>query len=98
MLREQQRKQCLRLYDEGLLTIKEIMATTGIKSEQTIYRILDEAKIPRRPMKDIIRKSIAFDKETVDIITKAHPRKLSPWICETIKKAYRNGLVSTDET
>lgn len=29
--------------------IKEIMNLTGIKSEQTIYRLLDENNIPRRP-------------------------------------------------
>ena len=97
MIRDYQKTKCIKLYKEGLLTIKGIMAETGIQSEQTVYRILDEVGIPRRPMKDVMRKSIAFDKETVAIITKAHPRKLSPWICETIKSAYRNGLVSTDE-
>lgn len=31
--------------------IKEIMRRTGIKSEQTIYRLLDENQVKRKPKK-----------------------------------------------
>ena len=89
MIKESQRKECVRLYLEGILTIKEIMTETGIRSEQTIYRILDAAGIPRRPARPTEwRMTISFDKETADIIDEVRPRNLSKWICEMIKKAY----------
>lgn len=89
MIKESQRKECVRLYQEGLLTIKEIMADTGIRSEQTIYRILDAAGIPRRPARPTEWKAtISFDRETSDIIDEARPRNLSKWVCEMIRKAH----------
>lgn len=95
-MREEKQKQCIELYKKGM-PILEIMEATRIHSAQTIYRILDNNNIQRRPVKTAFRKTITFDVETAGIIAKAHPRKLSPWVCETIKSAYRNGLVSTDE-
>lgn len=89
MIDEFTRMQCVRLYKEGVLTIREIMAKTGIRSEQTIYRILDEAGVPRRPVRPTeYRATISFDKETADIINEARPRNLSVWVCKMIKKAY----------
>lgn len=89
MIKEYQKKECVRLYIEGILTIKEIMAETGIRSEQTIYRILDSAGIPRRPdRKTEWRAAISFDKETSDIIDEVRPRNLSAWVCKMIKEAY----------
>ena len=90
MIREYQKRECIRLYREGILTIKEIMAETGIRSEQTIYRILDEAGIPRRPTRPTEwRATISFDKETSDIICEVRPRSLSAWVCKMIKESYK---------
>ena len=89
MIRQPQRDECIRLYQEGVLTIKEIMAETGIRSEQTVYRILDAAGIPRRPSRPTEwRAAISFDKETSDIIDEVRPRNLSAWVCRMIKEAY----------
>ena len=78
------------MYREGILTIKEIMAETGIRSEQTIYRILDEAGIPRRPTRQTgWRATISFDKEISDIIDEVRPRNLSAWVCKMIKESYK---------
>lgn len=89
MIEDYRREKCVQLYKEGALTIKEIMAQTGIRSEQTIYRILDEAGVPRRPVRPTeYRATISFDKETADIINEARPRNLSVWVCKMIKKAY----------
>jgi len=90
MIRDEQKKECIRLYQEGVLTIKEIMAETDIRSEQTIYRILDAAGVPRRPPRPTEwRAAISFDKETSDIIDEVSPRNLSAWVCKMIKKAYK---------
>lgn len=89
MIRQPQKDECIRLYKEGILTIKEIMSETGIRSEQTIYRILDEAGITRRPSRTTEwRVSISLDKETSDIIDEVRPRNLSAWVCSMIKEAY----------
>lgn len=78
--------ECERLYREGNHTIKEIMEITGIRSEQTIYRILDAAGIPRRPNRRIaLRATISFDEEAAEIIRKENPKNLSEWICNMIK-------------
>lgn len=91
MIRDYQKAKCIKLYKEGLLTIKKIMAETGIRSEQTIYRILDEAGIPRRPVRPTeYRATISFDKDTAEIIDKVHPCNLSTWVCKMIKEAYYN--------
>lgn len=90
MIKEHQKKECIRLYKEGILTIKEIMVETGIRSEQTIYRILDAACIPRRPARPTEwRAAISFDKETVEIIDDIRPRNLSAWVCKIIKEVYK---------
>ena len=80
------RIKCVRLYKEGKHKIKEIMALTGIRSEQTIYRILDEEGIPRRPTRNTVMKStISFDRETAEVIKRANPKNLSEFVCEAIK-------------
>lgn len=86
MISLEQQQMCERLYKEGNHKIKEIMSITGIRSEQTIYRILDAAGIPRRPTRSTVMKAtISFDKETVDIINVANPKNLSEWVCNKIK-------------
>lgn len=91
MISVDQQVMCEKLYKEGKLKIKEIMAVTGIQSEQTVYRILDAAGIPRRPTRDTVMKAtISMDKETVDIINRVNPRNLSEWICDLIKKSHND--------
>lgn len=90
MISVEQQLLCQKLYKEGNYKIKEIMDITGIRSEQTIYRILDNAGIPRRPTRGTVMKaSISMDKETADIIKKVNPKNLSEWICELIKASYK---------
>lgn len=89
MIRQPQKDECIRLYKEGVLTIKEIMEATDIRSEQTIYRILDSANVPRKPVrKTEWRACISFDSEASDIIDEVRPKNLSAWICEIIKEKY----------
>lgn len=65
MITTEQQLLCEKLYKQGKLTIKQIMAETGIRSEQTVYRILDAANIPRRPNRaTVLKKTISFDRVT----------------------------------
>lgn len=50
LITEEQEKKLISLYIKGL-PIKQIMADTGIKSEQTIYRLLRENNVDKRPKK-----------------------------------------------
>ena len=89
MIRQYQKDECIKLYQEGVLTINEIMSATGIRSGQTIYRVLDDAGIPRRPARPTQwRATISFDKKTIDIIDDLRPSNLSKWICNLIKEKY----------
>lgn len=89
MIKVEQQILCEKLYIEGNHTIKEIMDITGIRSEQTIYRILDAAEIPRRPSRKAVHKiSLSIDKDTMEIIKKENPKNISEWICNIIKDKY----------
>ena len=89
MITTDQQLLCEKLYKQGKLTIKQIMAETGIRSEQTIYRILDAANIPRRPNRaTVLKKTISFDSDTAKILEKHAEGNLSAWICDLIKKNY----------
>ena len=85
MIIEDKRKECIRLYNEGEYTVKEIMELTGIRSAQTLYRILDNAGVKRRPRQAYVRK-IVFDEESAAYIARVKPRNLSAWICRLIKQ------------
>lgn len=88
MIRDNQREECVRLYQEGRHTIRQIMSLTGIRSEQTIYRILDEHGVPRRPKRPVsMSATISFDEETAAIIDQAAPLNLSEWVCRMIQEA-----------
>ena len=81
-----QTEAVIRLYRAQKLTIKQIMDETGVKSEQTIYRILDENDIPRLQQRETVRKaSISFDADTWGIIERKAPKNLSKFICDLIK-------------
>lgn len=87
MLSIEQIQACERLYREGNHTIKQIMQETGIRSEQTVYRVLDAAGIPRRPNRRIaLRATISFDEEAAKIISEVNPKNLSEWVCDIVKK------------
>ena len=82
-----QRTMCVKLYRQGKVSIKEIMERTGIRSEQTVYRILDSEGIPRQRRDAVHKSSITFDEETWQVIRRMKPRNLSKFVCEAIKKA-----------
>jgi hypothetical protein len=80
-------KMVVRLYKAQKHTIKEIMEIASVPSEQTVYAILDEYKVPRLRKRNIARSvSISIDTELDEIIAKVKPKNLSKWLCEMAKK------------
>lgn len=88
MITEEQKRTCLQLYKEGNVSIKEILKQTGIGSEQSVYRIVDEAGLPRQRRNSVRKASISFDEDTWAIIERHQPRKLSQFVCEAIRKVH----------
>ena len=64
-----QESRVLSLYKDGM-AIKEIMKDTEIKSEQTIYRILDSNGVPRRPKVNGVKRILVMIEEDVAAIMK----------------------------
>lgn len=62
-----QESRVLSLYKDGI-AIKEIIRETGVRSEQTIYRILDSNGVPRRPKVRGVRKIFVTIEEDVAAI------------------------------
>ncbi len=62
-----QESRVLSLYKQGI-AIKEIIKETGVRSEQTIYRILDSNDVPRRPKVRGVRKIFVTIEEDVAAI------------------------------
>lgn len=62
-----QESRVLSLYKDGM-AIKEIMGKTDIRSEQTIYRILDSNGVPRRPKVRGVKKILVKIEEDVAAI------------------------------
>ena len=62
-----QESRVLSLYKDGM-AIKEIIRETGVRSEQTIYRILDSNGVPRRPKVRGVRKIFVTIEEDVAAI------------------------------
>ena len=92
MINSKQKEEVVRLYREQAHTVKQIMALTGVRSEQTVYRILDERNIPRLKIRKPIRKiSICLDEKTDEILRRAKPKNISEWVCEMIIRGYRLG-------
>lgn len=78
-----QEKQVLALYQQGT-KIKEIMKCTGVKSEQTIYRLLDENKVPRRPkLKGVAKVFITIEEDVAQILEKQS--NISQYVNEAIR-------------
>ncbi|TGY70920.1 hypothetical protein E5339_08280 [Phocaeicola sartorii] len=63
----EQESRVLSLYKDGM-AIKEIMGKTDIRSEQTIYRILDSNGVPRRPKVNAVKKILVMIEEDVAAI------------------------------
>ncbi|MDR0185338.1 helix-turn-helix domain-containing protein [Prevotella brunnea] len=92
LIKKEQKEIVVRLYRNNSHTIKQIMELTGVRSEQTIYRILSDYNIPkqrtRKPTRTI---TIGLDKEAEEVIISANPKNLSEFVSEMIKKGYSKG-------
>ncbi|MCS2730127.1 helix-turn-helix domain-containing protein [Phocaeicola vulgatus] len=78
-----QESRVLSLYKDGM-AIKEIMKDTEIKSEQTIYRILDSNGVPRRPKVRGVRKIFVTIEEDVAAILNKE-QSVSLYVNEAIR-------------
>lgn len=82
----EQTSQILVLYADDV-PIKEILRRTGVKSEQTLYAILDENEIPRKPKKRCpVKMTISFE-DDVEMDILEHSDNTSAFVCECIRKA-----------
>ena len=81
-----QESRVLSLYKDGM-AIKEIMKDTEIKSEQTIYRILDSNGVPRRPKVRGVRKIFVTIEEDVAAILNKE-QSVSLYVNEAIRFYY----------
>ena len=79
----EQEEQVVVLYKQEF-EIKEIMRRTGIKSEQTIYRILDRSNIPRRPKLKGVARILVTIEEDVRLILKKQAN-ISLYVNEAIR-------------
>lgn len=81
---DRQKEMMIALYKFEKYTIKEIIKITKIRSEQTIYRILDERNIPRRPVIGYAKKiTVSFEKDVAEILEKE--KDISQYINEAIR-------------
>jgi hypothetical protein len=71
------------------MAIKEIMKETDIKSEQTIYRILDSNDVPRRPKVRGVRKIFVTIEEDVAAILDKE-QSVSLYVNEAIRFYHGN--------
>ena len=78
-----QESRVLSLYKDGM-AFKEIMKDTEIKSEQTIYRILDSNGVPRRPKVRGVRKIFVTIEEDVAAILNKE-QSVSLYVNEAIR-------------
>lgn len=89
LITDEQKEEVKRLYRLQKHTIKQIMKLTGVRSEQTIYVILDEARVPRFKTREIVKRiSVGLDQELYDIIRKEQPKNVAEWVCERTKEGY----------
>jgi hypothetical protein len=86
----EQEEEAVRLYRSHKYSIKDILAKTGIKSEQTLYRIMYEREIPMMRRNGTGKVSLLVDNEVAAIIEEAKPHNLSEFLCELIKIGYWN--------
>lgn len=101
-LSSEQQEEVVRLYRSKKYSIKEILALTGVGSEQTVYRIIagrDDVEMMRRtsPTKKV---SVNLDNEAVSVLDIVNPRNISQWINDLIVKAGEDLMIriETDKT
>lgn len=83
-----QESRVLSLYKDGI-AIKEIIRETGVRSEQTIYRILDSNDVPRRPKVRGVRKIfVTIEEDVADILDKE--QSVSLYVNEAIRYYHGN--------
>lgn len=84
----EQEDKVLALYELGV-SIKEIIKETGVKSGQTIYRILDDNNVPRRPkLKVAGRVLITVEEEVAEMLKKQ--KNVSRYVNEAIRYFDKN--------
>lgn len=83
-----QESRVLSLYKQGI-AIKEIIKETGVRSEQTIYRILDSNGVPRRPKVRGVRKIFVTIEEDVAAILDKE-QSVSLYVNEAIRHYHDN--------
>lgn len=83
-----QESRVLSLYKDGM-AIKEIIRETGVRSEQTIYRILDSNGVPRRPKVRGVRKIFVTIEEDVAAILNKE-QSVSLYVNEAIRFYHSN--------
>ena len=83
-----QESRVLSLYKQGI-AIKEIIKETGVRSEQTIYRILDSNGVPRRPKVRGVRKIFVTIEEDVAAILDKE-QSVSLYVNEAIRFYHGN--------
>ena len=83
---EKQIALLLELYADDT-PIKEIIRRTDIKSEQTIYRLLDANRVPRKPKKRCPLKMTVSFEDDVEMDVLEHKENVSAFVCECIRKA-----------
>ena len=83
-----QESRVLSLYNHGIAIIEKINET-GVRSEQTIYRILDSNGVPRRPKVRGVRKIFVTIEEDVAAILDKE-QSVSLYVNEAIRYYYDN--------
>lgn len=75
-------------YKDGI-AIREIIRETGVRSEQTIYRILDSNGVPRRPKVRGVRKIfVTIEEDVASILDKE--QSVSLYVNEAIRYYHGN--------
>lgn len=83
-----QESRVLSLYKDGI-AIREIIRETGVRSEQTIYRILDSNGVPRRPKVRGVRKIfVTIEEDVASILDKE--QSVSLYVNEAIRFYHGN--------
>lgn len=84
----EQEEEAVFLYRSRKYSIKDILKKTGIKSEQTLYRIFLSRDLPPMRREATTRISLRADEDVARIIEKEKPRNISEYLCNLIKKGY----------
>jgi hypothetical protein len=71
------------------MAIKEIIRETGVRSEQTIYRILDSNGVPRRPKVNGVKRILVMIEEDVAAILNKE-QSVSLYVNEAIRYYHGN--------